>query len=55
MFAHNHPSGRSEPSDDDIQITRMLVKAGAILDIPVLDHVIIADGRCYCIGPPPAR
>jgi len=39
--AHNHPSGDPSPSSEDVRITRQLVKAGKILDIPVLDHVII--------------
>jgi DNA repair protein RadC len=49
VFAHNHPSGCTAPSKEDMQITRMLTAAGDILGIPVLDHVIIADGRCRSI------
>lgn len=41
IIAHNHPSGVSEPSDDDTEITDKLVKAGKLLGIEVLDHVII--------------
>lgn len=41
-FVHNHPSGDPEPSRDDFEITRRLVKAGEILGIPVLDHVVVA-------------
>jgi DNA repair protein RadC len=41
-FAHNHPSGDPEPSRDDVELTRRLVKAGEILGIPVLDHVVVA-------------
>ena len=41
-FLHNHPSGSSEPSIDDIEITKRLCKAGSILGINVLDHLIIA-------------
>lgn len=45
MLAHNHPSGNLTPSDMDIQITEKLVKAGELLDIKVMDHLIItADG-----------
>jgi DNA repair protein RadC len=40
-FAHNHPSGSSEPSREDIELTRRLMKAGELLGIPVLDHVVI--------------
>ena len=41
IFAHNHPSGVLKPSPDDIAATRQLVKAGKILGIAVLDHIII--------------
>ena len=41
-FAHNHPSGDPEPSREDQELTRRLVKAGEILGIQVLDHVVIA-------------
>ncbi len=43
IIAHNHPSGNTEPSAEDIEITRRLVKAGNTLGIEVLDHVIISD------------
>ena len=45
IIVHNHPSGDPTPSKDDVKITRQLVDAGKMLDIPVLDHVIIGDGR----------
>jgi len=41
IFAHNHPSGDPEPSEDDLAITKRLVEAGKILGIEVLDHVIV--------------
>ncbi|MBI2454183.1 MAG: DNA repair protein RadC [Parcubacteria group bacterium] len=41
IVVHNHPSGNSEPSEDDLEITRKLVKAGKILGIDVADHIII--------------
>ena len=41
IFAHNHPSGDPEPSEDDLEITKRLVEAGKVLDIEVLDHIII--------------
>lgn len=41
ILGHNHPSGCVTPSPDDITITRQLIKAGKILDIPVHDHVIV--------------
>ncbi len=45
IVAHNHPSGDSTPSADDRAVTRQLVEAGRVLDIPVHDHVIIAGER----------
>lgn len=41
ILAHNHPSGETEPSDDDLKITRRLVDAGKIMGIDVLDHIIV--------------
>jgi len=45
ILIHNHPSGDPEPSKEDINVTHRLVEAGAIMDIPVLDHVIIGDKK----------
>ncbi|ANS75503.1 hypothetical protein AWM70_13605 [Paenibacillus yonginensis] len=45
VCAHNHPSGDPSPSPEDIQITKRLCEAGAIIGIDVLDHLIIGDGR----------
>lgn len=44
VVAHNHPSGDPTPSTEDREITTMLVKAGAMLEIPVFDHLVIGDG-----------
>lgn len=41
VFAHNHPSGVPEPSKADIDITQRLLKALALVDINVLDHIVI--------------
>ena len=41
ILVHNHPSGDPTPSREDISVTERLVKAGKIMDIPVLDHLII--------------
>ena len=41
ILVHNHPSGDPSPSAEDLRITRQLVKAGKIIDIKVLDHVIL--------------
>ena len=43
VLAHNHPSGNLEPSDDDIATTLRLRKAGALLGIEVLDHIIFSE------------
>jgi len=40
---HNHPSGNTEPSKEDIEITERLVGAGAIMGIVVVDHIIVGD------------
>ncbi len=45
VIIHNHPSGDPTPSGDDIAVTRELVQAGRLLDIEVLDHLVIGDGR----------
>lgn len=48
IIAHNHPSRNTEPSEDDINITNRLKKAGEILGIELLDHLIITlDGNYY--------
>lgn len=44
ILCHNHPSGDPTPSAEDISLTKRLAKAGAILGIDVLDHVILGDG-----------
>jgi DNA repair protein RadC len=47
VIVHNHPSGDPTPSSADVQLTRRLVKAGDVLGIDVLDHVVIGDGGEY--------
>lgn len=47
IVVHNHPSGEFEPSEHDDGITRMLKEAGDILQIPLVDHVIIAENGYY--------
>src|SRR4051812_1754009 len=44
ILAHNHPSGKAEPSREDREVTRRLSEAARILEIEVLDHVIVGDG-----------
>jgi DNA repair protein RadC len=43
ILAHAHPSGDPEPSAEDLAITNRLREAGALLGIPVLDHLVIAE------------
>jgi len=45
ILAHNHPSGDPTPSADDIAMTKQAIEAGALLDVDVLDHVVLAQGR----------
>ena len=45
ILLHNHPSGDPTPSREDIAVTERLVKAGKIMDIPVLDHVVLGNER----------
>jgi DNA repair protein RadC len=40
---HNHPSNESSPSDADIKVTRDLIRAGQLLKIEVLDHIVIGN------------
>ena len=45
ILLHNHPSGDPTPSDEDISVTKRLVKAGEVMDVQVLDHIILGDGQ----------
>lgn len=45
ILLHNHPSGDTMPSLDDIALTKKLVEAGKLLDIDILDHIIIGKGE----------
>lgn len=47
VLMHNHPSGESDPSNADRQMTKVLADSGRILRIEVVDHVIVGHGR-YC-------
>ena len=47
ICVHNHPSGDPEPSQEDRDVTRRLVKAGKILGIRLLDHLVIGDQRYF--------
>jgi DNA repair protein RadC len=45
IVIHNHPSGDPTPSPDDVAVTRAIVQAGKLLDVEVLDHLVIGQGR----------
>jgi DNA repair protein RadC len=45
VVVHNHPSGDVTPSDEDVRTTRLLVQAGQLLDIELLDHVIVGQNN----------
>jgi DNA repair protein RadC len=45
IVAHNHPSGSLEPSTEDIELTRQLLKGASFLDVPLLDHLILGNGN----------
>lgn len=45
ILGHNHPSGNTEPSRADWQLTERFLQCGQVLEIPVLDHLILAQGH----------
>jgi DNA repair protein RadC len=45
VVGHNHPSGDSSPSREDIEVTKRLVEAGKLVGIDVLDHIIVGQGK----------
>ena len=47
IVVHNHPSGETEPSQDDIEVTKRIKEVGKIMGIEVLDHVIIAGNKVF--------
>ena len=47
VIAHNHPSGNPEPSKDDLLFTKRVWEAGALVDIPLLDHIVIGDQQYF--------
>lgn len=47
IVAHNHPGGNAEPSKEDDEVTKMLVNAGKIVGIEVLEHMIVASRGYY--------
>lgn len=47
VLAHNHPSGSTAPSPEDVEVTKRLLDAGKIIGIELLDHLIIGDDYAY--------
>ncbi|AWW29397.1 DNA repair protein [Echinicola strongylocentroti] len=47
ILAHNHPSGTLRPSEQDNRLTDKMVKAGKLLDLPVMDHIILTAESYY--------
>ena len=46
ILMHNHPSGVTDPSIEDVEVTKRAVEAGRIIGVEVLDHIIVGDGFC---------
>lgn len=49
ILVHNHPSGDPQPSEEDLRLTEELIKAGRLMDIGILDHIILARGGYFSI------
>lgn len=47
ILVHNHPSGNLQPSPQDVELTKKLKKAGEVLDVNVIDHIIVANTGFY--------
>lgn len=47
VIAHNHPSGNTEPTEQDLKLTRKLVRIARIIEIPILDHIIFCETNYY--------
>jgi DNA repair protein RadC len=47
IIAHNHPSGNSEPSEEDLDITKRLVESGKLLGIEIADHVVVTPASYF--------
>ena len=47
ILAHNHPSGNLQPSQNDINLTKTIVKAGKLLELQAIDHLIVSDDAYF--------
>ena len=45
ILVHNHPSGSVEPSDEDYRVNKVLVEAGELVGIKVIDHLVVGDNK----------
>ncbi|MBI2108049.1 hypothetical protein HYT54_02885 [Candidatus Woesearchaeota archaeon] len=52
ILVHNHPSGSVEPSDEDYRVNKVLVEAGNLIGIKVLDHLIVGNTIYFSLGMP---
>ncbi|GAC1414077.1 MAG: DNA repair protein RadC [Candidatus Doudnabacteria bacterium] len=50
ILAHNHPSGSSVPSPADLEVTEQVIKAGKIVGIPLIDHIVVGNREYTSIG-----
>jgi len=49
ILAHNHPSGETDPSEDDLALTRRLVQVGELCGIAIMDHIIVGSKSFYSL------
>lgn len=47
ILAHNHPSGDPTPSTQDVEVTTRVARAGSVLGVPLLDHIVVTDAGGY--------
>ena len=47
IVAHNHPSGEADPSTEDTKVTKLLIDAGCVLGIEMLDHIVFTETRFF--------
>ena len=52
ILAHNHPSGDTKPSQEDLAITERIKEVGETIGVHVLDHIILGEGEQYCSPSP---
>ena len=49
VLAHNHPGGLPVPSGEDIEVSQMMERAFSLMDIPLLEHFVVAENKCASI------